>query len=136
MGQSISITVSSQSLTLAKKDALATPLVCNTDLRPCCRMGTGTGTVVAGHWYYPNGTEVPGNGPTEGKYDLFRIRGLNDGTVNMFRRRDGIISPFGQYCCEIPDNKSIIQTLCVNIGKKMYELVCTIDGVRSKSNNG
>ena len=91
--------------------------------------------MVAGHWYYPNGTKVPGNGPTEGKYDFFGTRGLNDGTDNMFRRRAGIMSPFGHYCCEIPDNKSINQTLCVNVGKKMYELVCTIDVVRKKNIN-
>ena len=96
----------------------ATPLECITDLRPCCRMRTGTGTVVAGHWYYPNGTEVPGNGPTEGKYDFFRTRGYNDGTVNLFRRV-GVTSPFGRYCCEIPDSNMVNQTLCANLGKKM-----------------
>ena len=73
--------------------------------------------MIAGHWYYPNGTEVPGNGPTEGKFFFFRTRGYNDGTVNVFRRNNEITSPFGRYCCEIPDNSNVTQTLCANLGK-------------------
>ena len=81
-------------------------------------MGTGASTVVAGHWYYPNGTEVPGNGATEGKYDFFRTRGYNDGTVNLFRRV-GVTSHFGRYCCKIHDSNMVNQTLCANLGKKL-----------------
>ena len=74
--------------------------------------------MLMGEWHYPNGTIVPGNGPNEGKYFFFRTRGLNDGTVNLFRRNRGIISPFGSYCCEIPDSSGVNQTLCANLGKK------------------
>ena len=71
-----------------------------------------------GEWYYPNGSIVPGNGPAEGKFFFFRTRGDQDGTVNLFRRNNNIISPFGSYCCEIPDNSGVNQTLCANLGKK------------------
>ena len=93
-----------------------TPLICNTDLRPCCRTPRDNSSLM-GEWHYPNGSVVPGNGPTEGKYLFFRTRGENDGTVNLFRRNDDIISPFGSYCCEIPDSSGVNQTLCANLGK-------------------
>ena len=96
----------------------STPMVCITDLRPCCRMGTGAATIVAGHWYYPNGTEVEGNGTYARLRNFFRTRGYNDGTVNLFRRNNGITSPFGRYCCEIPDTNMVDQTLCANLGKQ------------------
>ena len=75
--------------------------------------------MIAGHWYYPsNGTEVLGNGANEGKYDFFRTRGYNDGTINLFRRNSGITSPFGRYCCEISDTNMVNQLLCANLGKQ------------------
>ena len=68
-----------------------------------------------GEWHYPNGNRVSGQGGTS---DFFRTRGLNDGTVNLFRRNSGILSPFGSYCCEIPDTTGVNQTLCANLGKE------------------
>ena len=29
----------------------------------------------------------------------------------------GVISPFGWYCCEIPDSSGTDQRLCANLGK-------------------
>ena len=40
-----------------------------------------------------------------------------DGTVNLFRRNNDIVSPFGSYCCEIPDSGGTDQTLCANLSK-------------------
>ena len=70
-----------------------------------------------GEWHYPNGSIVPGNGATEGRFFFFRTRGDQDGTVNLFRRSNDIISPFGSYCCEIPDSSGVNQNLCANLGK-------------------
>ena len=74
------------------------------DLRPCCRIPFDPSSLM-GEWYYPNKTRVDGNGATEGKNDIFRTRGDRDGTVSLFRRNNDIISPFGSYCCEIPDSR-------------------------------
>ena len=70
---------------------------------------------VVGQWHYPNGSVVPGSRYTD---DFIRTRGINDGTVNLFRRNSGITSPLGRYCCEIPVAVMETQTLCVNLGKQ------------------
>ena len=70
-----------------------------------------------GEWHYPNGSIVPGNGDDEGRFSYFRTRGINDGTVNLFRRSNDIESPYGSYCCEIPDSSGADQRLCANLGK-------------------
>ena len=93
------------------------PLVCLTDFRPCCRGRYAADQPVVGEWYYPNGSMVPGRNGFGQIYAFFRARGENDGTVNLFRRNNGITSPFGRYCCEIPDISNIFRTLCVNLGK-------------------
>ena len=89
-------------------------LLCNTDLRPCCRQdGTGDAKLLMGEWYYPNGTQVDGR---EGGEVFFRTRGLNDGTVNLFQKSSGV-SPVGLYCCEIPNMNMTNQTLCATLGE-------------------
>ena len=93
-----------------------TPLICNTDLRPCCRIPFDPNSLI-GEWHYPNGSIVPGNGINEGRFFFFRTRGDQDGTVNLFRRNNDIISPFGWYCCEIPDSSGTDQRICTNLGK-------------------
>ena len=98
---------------------LTSPLVCLTDFRPCCRGEYSNQQPIVGEWHYPNGSMIPRNGPTEGKFYFFRTRGENDGTVNLFRRNSGITSPFGRYCCRgIPDNNGVSQMLCANLGKQ------------------
>ena len=80
-------------------------LICQTDLRPCCRTGFR-----AGEWYYPNGTRVP----TEGmKKCFYRNRG-DDGTVRLNRRYYADY-PTGTYRCEIPDASNTIQTLHIHV---------------------
>ena len=90
-----------------------TPLICNTDRTPCCRIPFDSSSLM-GEWHYPNGSMVQGN---EFRHNMYRTRGVNDGTVNLFRRSNDIISPFGSYCCEIPDSSGVNQTLCANLGK-------------------
>ena len=91
-------------------------LVCNTDYRPCCRyFPTGRQPSVSeGEWYYPNGTQVPllAVGAV-----FYRTRGLDDGTLNLFRRDIDISIPIGSFCCEIPVANDTNQTLCANIGE-------------------
>ena len=119
------ITISDIGTEAALNTPSATPLVCFTDYRPCCRGSSFGVQPIVGEWHYPNGSMVPGNGPTEGKFDFFRTRGLNDGTVNLFRRNSGITSPFGRYCCRgIPDNSNIEQILCANVGKQSAYYFC------------
>ena len=100
-----------------------TPLICNTDRRPCCRIPFDSSSLM-GEWHYPNGSIVPGNGDDEGKYFFFRTRGDQDGTVNLFRRNNDIVSPFGSYCCEIPDDSGVDQMLCATLGKWLTDGTC------------
>ena len=81
-------------------------LQCITNKMPCCKMAK------IGHWYFPNGEEVTiqGNAPPF----FYRNRG-NDGTVNLNRVHESVITPTGQFCCVVPDNNDINQKLCVNI---------------------
>ena len=108
------------SITDVGTEGTTTPLVCITDFRPCCRGQFAGSQPILGEWHYPNGTMVPGNGPTEGKFYFFRTRGINDGTVNLYRRNSGVTSPSGSYCCEIPDTNMDNQILCANLGKKGF----------------
>ena len=85
-------------------------LQCITDRMPCCfssdhRFGECT-------WYLPNGEPVQGTTTT---IAFYRNRGDN-GEVFLNRPSD-VMSPFGQFCCEVPDATSTDQTLCVNIGE-------------------
>ena len=117
MGLSILTTASSTSVTfMSTEQTLTSPLVCLTDFRPCCRGEFSRDQPIVGEWHYPNGSIVPGK---TGFGGFFRTRGVNNGTVNLFRRNSGISSPSGHYCCEIPvytitEN----QTLCINLGKQ------------------
>ena len=66
-------------------------LECISDLSGCCR------DPGRGEWLYPNGTQVPTDNTGHGFY---RNRGMM-GQV-FLRRRSGITSPTGTYCCEAP----------------------------------
>ena len=82
-------------------------LQCITDRMPCCfSLGHRFG-----EWYLPSRTLVQGVMSTE---VFYRNRGDN-GEVSLNRPTD-VMSPFGQFCCEIPDATNTVQTLCVNIG--------------------
>ena len=80
-------------------------LICQTDLRPCCRTGFR-----AGEWYYPNGKVVPTESSGE---SFYRNRG-GDGTVRL-NQRFYVNYPTGIYRCEIPDASNITRTLHIRI---------------------
>lgn len=95
---------------------------CITDLRPCCRQ-SGSGLhqqnlMLMGQWYYPNKTLVPDNVGNDSA--IFQTRGLNDGTISLFRASAEIISPTGSYCCEIPDTTRTNRTVCIVTGEILH----------------
>lgn len=92
-------------------------LQCITDYRPCCVAYGYSGYSRRGEWYYPNGTQTSSYASGG---DFFRTRGYGDGTINLFRRNTGIVSPIGSYCCEIPDIVNASRTLCANLGRESY----------------
>ena len=77
-------------------------LVCQTDLRPCCRT-----EFHAGEWYYPDGTRV------YSVTSIYRHR-RDDGTVRLNRRYYADY-PTGTYRCEIPDASNITRTLHIHV---------------------
>ena len=83
-------------------------LQCITDRTPCCLNQNPR----HGEWYLPNGALVQGTASTTAFY---RNRGDN-GEVSLNRPSD-VMSPIGQFCCEVPDATDTNQTLCVNIGE-------------------
>jgi hypothetical protein len=80
-------------------------LQCVTNKMPCCRSDR------IGQWYFPNGMLVSVKGRSQ---FFYRDRGDN-GTVNLNRVSENVMSPTGQFCCVVPDSNGTNQTLCVNI---------------------
>ena len=80
-------------------------LLCTTDNTTCCR-----GAGLAGEWFYPDGTMVPIMATGQPYYrnrdtSLIRLnRNDNQGLSVMYT---------GIYCCQIPDQRGVTQTLCV-----------------------
>ena len=85
-------------------------LLCTTNSTTCCR-GTGQ---AAGEWFYPNGRMVPINNPAPDPPEpYYRNRGTSLIRLNR-RSSQGLSSMYtGVYCCEIPDQNGVTQTLCV-----------------------
>ena len=82
-------------------------LQCITDKIRCCLSQNPR----HGEWYLPNEELVQGTTSTSAFY---RNRGDN-GEVSL-NRPNGVLSPTGLFCCEVPDATGTNQTLCVNIG--------------------
>ena len=82
-------------------------LQCTTDRVGCCSIGTAR----AGHFYFPNGEQVPtsGNDPSRTYY-----RNRGDGFIRLNRRSNGVI--LGQFRCEIPDASGRLVDLFINVG--------------------
>ena len=82
-------------------------VLCMTNLTPCCRNSQ------QGDWIYPDGTPVNGNRTGD---DIYRDR--RDMVVRL-HRRNNVITPTGQYCCEVPTmaNPSSNATICIILGK-------------------
>ena len=81
-------------------------LECITDRNPCCLSQNH------GEWYLPNGEIVQG---VTSIMTFYRTRGDN-GEVSLNRPTD-VMSPIGQFCCDVLDATDTSITLCVNIGE-------------------
>ena len=81
-------------------------LLCTTDSTTCCTGALGRG----GEWFYPDGWMVPVMGNGEPYY---RNRGTS--LIRLNRRPSQGLSVMytGIYCCKIPDQNNVMQTLCV-----------------------
>ena len=82
-------------------------LQCITDKTRCCLSQNPR----LGEWYLPNGVLVQETTSTSAFY---RTREDN-GEVSL-NRPNGVLSPNGLFCCEVPDATNTNQTLCVNSG--------------------
>ena len=85
-------------------------LICTTNRTACCR-GSGQ---AAGEWFYPNGRMVPITYPAPDPPEpYYRNRGTS--LIRLNRRPNIGLSEMytGIYCCEIPDQNNVMQTLCV-----------------------
>ena len=82
-------------------------LLCMTNFNACCRTSyTETGSTL-GHWYFPNGSEVPSSGE---QWDFYRTRGQSEVLLN--HRRGGVA---GIYRCEIPDSANVTQSIYIGV---------------------
>ena len=86
-------------------------LLCTTDRTACC-----TGTLgQAGEWFYPDGRMVPivNPAPPATAEPYYRNRGTS--LIRLNRRSSQGLSVMytGVYCCQIPDQMNVMQTLCV-----------------------
>ena len=84
-------------------------LLCITDSFSCCRYYHR-----AGEWFYPDGRMVPVMTPAFGDPEpYYRNRGYS--LIRLNRRPNQGLSDMytGVYCCQIPDQNYVIQTLCV-----------------------
>ena len=82
-------------------------LVCTTDLH-----SSPTNT---GRWYYPNKTEIGVVSSSRGFYTM------HGGHREVYlHRRNGVIGPFGSYCCDHYNANISREILCVEIGKSTF----------------
>ena len=86
-------------------------LQCVTDRMPCCRHAYRVG-----EWFFPDGNVVPVETSIIG-LPIYRNRGRDDGTVNLNRQNNNVLSPTGQFCCVVPDATDTNRTLCAYIGE-------------------
>ena len=86
-------------------------LLCTTDSTACCTASLGR----AGEWFYPDGRMVPimDPAPPATAEPFYRNRGTS--LIRLNRRPNQGLSVMytGVYCCQIPDQNNVIQTLCV-----------------------
>ena len=85
-------------------------LLCTTDRTACCTGALGR----AGDWFYPDGRMVPRMDPAPDPPEpYYRNRGTS--LIRLNRRPNQGLSEMytGMYCCQIPDQNNMMQTLCV-----------------------
>ena len=83
-------------------------LLCTTNRTACCTSELGR----AGEWFYPGGRMVPIVAPAVPE-PYYRNRGTS--LIRLNRRPNQGLSDMytGVYCCQIPDQNNVMQTLCV-----------------------
>ena len=81
-------------------------LLCTTDRTACC----GTHPNRFGQWYYPDGLMVPTDAVGQPYY-----RNRGEMLIRLNRRPNQGLSEMysGVYCCKIPDQNNVEQTMCV-----------------------
>ena len=89
-------------------------LQCHTQFQNCCRR-VQDGCIA--NWFFPNGSQL-----------LFKsVKGIHQtrAAQRVYLRTTGDTSVTGIYCCDIPYNSSVRETLCVglynNSGKIKFE---------------
>ena len=80
-------------------------LLCKTNHPNCC----GTRPNRFGQFFYPNGRQVPIRVQNE---DFYRNRGEQRIRLN---RKEGVISPIGEFRCEIPDANGVMRSVYITI---------------------
>lgn len=76
-------------------------IVCHTDRPSCCQS--------EGEWYLPDGSPAS-------RSKMFRVTRADDGTINLNRAQDSVISPTGLFCCTVPDANDVNQSVCISVG--------------------
>ena len=86
-------------------------LLCITNSSACCTHALG----LAGQWFYPDGRMVPINDPAPPATPEPYYRNRGTSLIRLNRRSSqGLSATYtGVYCCEIPDQNNVSQTLCV-----------------------
>lgn len=81
-------------------------LLCTTDRTACCADVPNR----AGQWYYPDRMMVPTDGVGQPYY-----RNRGNMLIRLNRRPNQGLSEMysGVYCCKIPDQNNVEQTMCV-----------------------
>ena len=101
-------------------------ILCNTNRLDCCRSADNPHGLVQGHWYYPEGNEVPNVGTQiqANPNGNFFARNRDTGVVRLFP--NGIPTERGRFQCEIPNASGISEVLYINIvdGKRIS--VCVV----------
>ena len=84
-------------------------LLCTTNRIACC-----TGSNRVGEWFYPDGRMVPIMTPAVDAPEPY-CRNRGDMLIRLNRRPNQGLSEMysGVYCCQIPDQNNVIQTMCV-----------------------
>ena len=102
-------------------------LLCITNRTACCTRTLG----LAGEWFYPDRRMVPimDPAPPATAESYYRNRGTS--LIRLNRRSNQGLSDMysGVYCCQIPDQNNVTQTLCVGAyltesGGEFFFLFC------------
>ena len=83
---------------------------CRTQFGNCCRPSHDE---IAGNWFFPNGDQLPFHRDN----NIFQRRDAQ--RVDLRKKQDTSVT--GIYCCDIPYNSSVRETICVGLYKNAGE---------------